>query len=329
MTKKRNPWSLARWIVVPLTSIAVIAFFLIIFTLIWFSIPAFTQPGLPALFSTEFTSAWYVSDSSARQYGLMPALVGSFMVTGLSLMLAFPVALALAIFASEFTLGGMSRWIETLLSMFAGIPPVIYGLLSIFVLQSFILPKFTGQGLPYEYLKSLPGLPIWSEGMLPREKSTLLGVIFLTLFIIPFMAPIILDAIRNVSQGLKEASYGLGATRWYTLRRVILPGALPGIVTAISLGMLQAIGEVVIVAWTIGYVKEGLPVPLFDVFERVAPLTSTGAGLVGGFTGGGGVGRGGDASVAYFAALLLMIFAFLILGAVNLAQRWLHRRFSS
>jgi len=328
MAKIRNPWSLARWTIVLLTSTSVFVFFLIIFALIWFSIPAVTEFGLPVLFSTKFSNA-LSGLFIPGQYGLLPALWGSFMVAVLSLMVGFPVALAMAVFSSEFTLGGISRWMETLLSVFAGIPSVIYALLSIFVLRSFILPKFTGQGLPEDYLMSLPGLPVWNAGMLPREQSTLLGVIFLALFIIPFMAPIILDAIRSVPQGLREASYGLGATRWYTLGRVILPGALSGIVAAISLGVLQAIGEVVIVAWTIGYLKDGLPVPLFDVFERVAPLTSTGAGLLNGLRSGGQVAGGGQAAVAYFAASLLMILAFLILGAVNLVQSWLHRRFAS
>jgi phosphate transport system permease protein len=326
MATKRNPWSFTHWMMVVLTSTSVFAFFLIIFSLIWFSIPAMTLYGPKILFSTKFSNA-FSGTYNPGEYGLLPALWGSMMVALLALALGFPVALFMAIFTSEFSLGGIGRWMEVLLAMFAGIPPIIYALLSIFVVRSFILPKFSGQGLPEDYLKSLPGLPAWNAGMLPNEQSTLLGGIFLALLIIPFMAPLMLDAIRSVPQGLKEASYGLGATRWYTLMRVTLPGALSGIVAAISLGLLKTIGDVVISAWTIGYLKDGLPVPLFDVFERVAPLTSTGAGLLNGLRAGGQVAEGGQASVAYFAALMLMVLAFVILGIVNLVQHSLHRRF--
>jgi ABC-type phosphate transport system permease subunit len=164
-------------------------------------------------------------------------------------------------------------------------------------------------------------------GGVPADKSTLLGAIFLALLIIPFMFPLILDAIRNVSAGLKEASFGLGATRWYTLLRVTLPAAMPGVMAAISLGILKTIGDVVISAWTIGYGRDGMPAPLFDIFEAVSPLTSTGAGLINGLQPGAAshIATTLD-SVAFFTALMLMILAFIILGLINLFQHFLVRR---
>jgi phosphate transport system permease protein len=165
--------------------------------------------------------------------------------------------------------------------------------------------------------------------MLPLNGSTLLGGIVLALLIIPFMTPLILDAIRNIPQNQKEASLALGATRWFTLRRIILPSAAPGIIAAVSLGLLKACGDVVISAWTIGFVKDnGLPNPLWDIFERNAPLTSTGAGLVGGLYGA--VAQPGPtASAANFAALLLLVFAFAIMGIANLTRKWLSRRYQA
>jgi phosphate transport system permease protein len=327
MVRKRNPWSLTRWFFFMLSLLAVVFFVLMVVTLVHFSIPAVQLYGLPVLFSTKFSNA-LAGIVVEGQYGLLPALWGSCMVAVLALLFAFPVALCMSIFASEFSLGGLGRWMEGLLSMFAGIPPVIYSLLSIFVIRSFILPKFCGEGLPEEYLMSLPGIPTWNAGMLPREQSALLGGIFLSLLIIPFMAPLILDAIRSAPGSLKEASYGLGATRWFTLLHVTLPASLSGIVAAISLGILKSIGDVIISAWTIGYIKDGMPVPIFDVFERVAPLTSTGAGLLNGLKPGGQVAEAGQGAVAYFAALLLLILAFLILGVMNLIQHSLQRRFT-
>jgi hypothetical protein len=108
--------------------------------------------------------------------------------------------------------------------------------------------------------------------------------------------------------------------------RVTLPSALPGLATAVSLGLLKIIGDVVISAWTVGYLKDGLPNPLFDVFEAVAPLTSTGAGLLSGLRTGAQAPPGPDRGAAYFAALLLLGLAFGVMGATGLAQRWLQRR---
>jgi phosphate transport system permease protein len=120
----------------------------------------------------------------------------------------------------------------------------------------------------------------------------------------------------------------VGATRWYTLLHVTLPGALPGIMAAVSLGVLKTLGDVVISALTIGQARSGgMPVPLFDIFEAVPPLTSTGAGVINGISQGGASHPVSTLdSVAFFSALLLMILAFVILGVVNLAQHFLVRR---
>jgi len=93
-------------------------------------------------------------------------------------------------------------------------------------------------------------------------------------------------------------------------------------------GTLKTIGDVVISAWTIGYTKESLPAPLWDIFERSAPLTSTAAGLISGLKPGVIGPQGLDRQVAYFAGLLLLALAFLILGLVSLVQTYLHRRFA-
>jgi phosphate transport system permease protein len=178
-------------------------------------------------------------------------------------------------------------------------------------------------------LYSLPGMSVADNIIGPAEKSTFLGAIVLSLLVIPFMTPLIFDAIRNVPYGLKEASYGLGATRWFTLTHVTLPSAANGILSAISIGILKTIGDVVISAWTIGYGRNGMPQPFFDIFESISPLTSTGASLINGLSPNPGwVMNLEQRSAAFFAALLLMILAFTILGFVSLAQKILNRRFS-
>jgi phosphate transport system permease protein len=296
--------------------------------IIWSSIPAVVTYGLPSLFSTEFASNMVgimrQGDVNVGRYGLLPAIWGSAMLAVLTMMFALPISLAMAVFTSEFSLKGIGNAMEVLLSVFSGIPPIVYSLLSIFVLVNFFGPKLAGKGFPDSYLISLMGKVV--NG--PIEKSTLLGATFMTLLILPFMVPLILDAIRSVPHSLKEASYGVGATRWYTLVHVTLPGAMPGILAAISLGILKTIGDVVIAALTIGQARSGgMPAPLFDIFESVPPLTSTGAGLINGLSQGGANHPVSTLdAVAFFSALLLMILAFMILGVVNLAQHFLVRR---
>jgi len=319
---RKGKTSRAQRIAFLLILVPVLMFILTTLNIIWNSVPAVIVYGLPTLFSTKFSSA-FSGIFIPGQVGLLPSLWGSIMLAVLALTFALPIAMAMSIFASEFSLKGTGGAMELLISIFSGIPPIIYSLLSIFVLVNFVRPKLAGQGFPDSYLISLMGKVV--NG--PIEKSTLLGAIFLTLLIIPFMFPLILDAIRNVPESLKEASFGAGATRWYTLWHVTLPGALPGIMAAISLGILKTIGDVVIAAWTIGYGRDGLPKPLYDIFEPVSPLTSTGASLINGLVPGAANHQATTQdAVAYFSALLLMILAFVILGVVNLAQHFLVRR---
>lgn len=306
-------------------------FLVMLANLVYTSMWAVTNAGLPVLFSTKISNVFsgvYVPG----EYGLLPALWGTLMIVFITLGIALPVALALAIFATEFSFGGVGKIMEAALGLFAGIPPVIYALFSVFVAKVFIQPKFAGEGLPEATLRAMPGLPSWSAGMLPREQSTLLGAILLSLLVIPFMAPLMLDAIRNAQHSQKEASLALGATRWYTLRHVVLPAALPGLISAASLGTLKIIGDVEIVAWAVGYYHPGMPSPLWDALERVAPLSSTGAGFLGGLTirqGGHPPPTTGDASVASFTGLLLVIIAFCILGLASALQRRLRRRLAA
>jgi phosphate transport system permease protein len=158
--------------------------------------------------------------------------------------------------------------------------------------------------------------------MLPSDAScTLLGGFMLSLLIIPFMSPLLDDAIQNVPHTMKEASFALGANRWHTLKSITIPYALPGIINALILGILTALGEAIIVAYTIGFGARTLPSPIFDLLQRTAPLTSTIAGLsAGGLTQSQDTGPIG-LSVASLMGLLLLLAAFVLLGVSIFLQR--------
>ena len=247
-------------------------------------------------------------------YGILPALWGTFLVVMISILIAFPVSLAFAVLANDFSFGFVNTIIHGIIGFLSGIPPIIYAVMGSTFFLWFFWPKFAGKGLP---LASLP-----PPDMLPSDAScTLLGGLILSLLIIPFITPLLDDAIQNVPGTLKEASLALGANRWHTLRSVTLPYAFSGIVNALILGILTALGEAIIVAYTIGFGARTLPSPLFDLLQRTAPLTSTIAGLsAGGLTRTQSTGPVGQ-SVASFMGLLLLLAAFALLGISMFLQR--------
>jgi phosphate transport system permease protein len=304
------------WPKIVTSGIAVIPVAILLFivgSLVSESLFAINGLGIGHLFSKEFSGVY---SSGMFMFGMLPAIWGTILVVAVALVIAFPSSLALAILSSECPIPAVGRWLRTLLGMLAGIPPVIYALMEVVFFTLFIRPKFTGFGLVPEMLP---------HQRLPIDGSTLLAGILLALLIIPFMAPLMDDAMRNVPGTMREASTGVGASRWYTLRRIVIPWAIPGILSALAIGTLKAMGDVVIVGWITGW-ESKLPQPLFDIISKTAPLTSTGAGLVGGFQPVTPVGF--QESVAYFTGLLLLIMAFIILAFLTFLQQRFKMRFA-
>lgn len=295
----------------------------IVFNLIANSLTAITNVGWGGLFSSQFSGIY---GSGKSLFGLLPAIWGTFLVVLIAMIIAFPVSLTLAIISNDFSFGFLSPVIRGIIGVLSGIPPIVYALMSSVFAIIFITPKFCGGGILEDVLP-LPGMTWWTPSMLPYANSTLLGGILLALLIIPFMTPLMDDAIKNVPYSLKEASYSLGANRWHTLKTVVLPSALSGVSAATTLGALKAMGDVIIVGWVIGF-ESGLPNPLLDIFEKTSPLTATGAGLAGGFTASGSHNPT-QLSVANFTGLLLLIIALAILGLSAYLQRRLRKRFAA
>ena len=263
------------------------------------SLLAIDYVGFGELFSTHFASA---SSGNPPAYGLLGAVWSTVMLLAVVMLIAFPVSLAIAVYASEFPQSFLGRRIREALGVLAGIPPVVYALVGVLYFSTvFVIP----------------------------EHSLLTGGILLALMVIPFMAPLMDDALQNAPNDLKEASLGLGASRWYTLRNVTLPAALPGIVSAIALGSLKAIGDVVIVIWAVGYVPF-VASPFWDITAQSAPLPSAGAGLAGFLAKKGTPPTPGtqawlELSAGYFSALMLLVVAMVILCLLTIFQ-WRSKR---
>jgi phosphate transport system permease protein len=267
-----------------------------------------------SLFSAKF-------DASSRLYGLLPAVWGTFLVILVAMIIAAPVSLFLAILANDFSIGFLGTAVRWALGVLSGIPSIIFAAMAPVFFASFIWPKFAGKGLTETAL-----LKIAQYSTLPLNGSTLLGGILLSLLIIPFLSPLMDDAIKSVPHTFKEASFSLGADRWHTLINVTLPSAISGISSALMLGILTALGESVIVAFAIGFEADKIPVPLFDILKKTAPLTSS---IVGFSAGGFSPIQNGTllTSIGNFAGLILLVVAFVFLGISTYLQIRFKKRF--
>lgn len=310
-----------------LAALPVAAFGFMLMTMFSQSWPAFETLGVK-LVGTSFAGP--SASLPEPLYGLITPLWGTVQIALLTLLFAIPSALAIAIVLEEMPLGPLTRVVSPALGVMSGIPPVVYALIAFVLMENWMRPKFSGSDLDYPVAAAIQNSPVYLAKALPNAlpNSQFLGAILLALLVIPLMAPLLADALHGVPAELRLASSALGAGQWYTLTRVVLPTALPGVISAITLGALKAIGEVTIPYFVVAYGALDifqLPDPLWDVFARTQPLSSAGAVLLRGFNNEGmGAGpsvNGLPMAVAYTMGLVLVLLAFVIMGVTALAQR--------
>ncbi len=202
------------------------------------AMPAIQKYGLGFL----FTSAWNPVNES---YGALPMIYGTIVSSLIALLLAVPLGIGTAVFLSEDFLPLSVRTpMIFMVELLAAIPSVVYGLWGIFVLAPFLTPAF-------EWLHNSFGwLPLFSTPA--TNRSILLAGVVLTIMILPIITAISRDSLASLPPDLRQASLGLGATRWETLFRVLIPAAFSGIVGGIMLALGRAMGETMAVTMIIG-----------------------------------------------------------------------------
>ena len=167
-------------------------------------------------------------------FGAVPLFAGTLLISGLAMLVAVPVGLMSAIYLSEYATRRFRAYAKPLLEILAGIPTVVYGYFAAIT----VAPLLRGLG------ESI-GLDVASESAL--GAGLVMGIM-----IIPFVSSLSDDVITAVPQALRDGSYGLGATKSETIRHVVFPAALPGIVGAVLLAVSRAIGETMIVVMAAG-----------------------------------------------------------------------------
>ncbi|WP_186855172.1 phosphate ABC transporter permease subunit PstC [Acetobacterium paludosum] len=179
-----------------------------------------------------FSSEWKPADNfdGGGKVGAAIFIVGSLLISFLALLIATPFSIASAVFMTEISPKLGKKLLQPAIGIFVGIPSVVYGWVGLTVLVPAIAHVFN---LPYGF-------------------SVLAGGIVLALMIFPTITSVSVDAIENVDNGYKEASYALGTTRWQYIYKVMLPSATSGILTGVILGLARAFGEALAVAMVIG-----------------------------------------------------------------------------
>jgi phosphate transport system permease protein len=167
-------------------------------------------------------------------YGFVPLLVGSLLITFIAICVAGPLGLFSAIYLAEYAGPRVRAYAKPVLEILAGIPTVVLG----FFAALTVAPMIRGWGEAY-------GLDIASE-------SALAAGLVMGMMIIPFISSLSDDVINAVPQSMRDGAYALGATKSETIKQVILPAALPGIVSAFMLAISRAIGETMIVVMAAG-----------------------------------------------------------------------------
>ena len=171
---------------------------------------------------------------SSGAFGAVPLFAGTALISGIAMLIAVPIGLMSAVYLSEYASRGFRATAKPLLEILAGIPTVVYGFFAALTVAPFVRESGT-----------LLGLDVASE-------SALAAGLVMGIMIIPFVSSLSDDVINAVPQSMRDAAYALGATQSETVRQVILPAALPGIVGSILLAVSRAIGETMIVVMAAG-----------------------------------------------------------------------------
>lgn len=223
-----------RYLLIAAASIAILTTIGIVFSLIFNTVEFFRVYPIGHFF---FGLEWAPSFSGrggSSELGILPLLWGTLYISLVALAVSVPIGLFAAIYLSEYASNPVRSVAKPLLEVLAGIPTIVYGLFALLTVGPLLVDIF-GEG-------GILGVN-WQGG----GRAVMTAGIVMGIMLIPFVSSLSDDIINAVPQSLRDGSYGLGATKSETIKQVILPAALPGIVGAILLAASRAIGETMIV----------------------------------------------------------------------------------
>ena len=254
------------------------------------------REGMPifqqiSVFKFIFGSAWYPT-YDPPEYGIWPLIVGSLVVSFFACLIAVPLGVLSAIYISEIAPGAIKEYLKSIIELLAGLPSVVLGFFGMVIVAPWLQETFD----------------------LPTGLNIINASVMLAIMAIPTISSISEDAIYAVPREFKEASYALGATKYETIIKVIIPAALSGISTAVILGMARAIGETMVVLMVAG----GAAAIPQSIFDSVRPMPASIAAEMGEAPFGSG---------HYHALFATGIVLFFVTLAFNLIADYFSNKF--
>jgi len=225
--------------------------------------------------------------SDTPKYSLLPLFIGTLKVTVIAVSIAIPLAVAAALYTSEFAPSWARETIKPCIEILAGIPSVVVGFFCLMVIASWLQGAF---GWTY-------------------RLNALTAGIGLSLAVIPIVYTVSEDAFSSVPQAFREGSIAMGASSWQTASRVVLPAAMPGVLAACVLGFGRAIGETMIVLMASG----NAPVTSWSPVDSIRTFSATIAAELGELVQG---------SPHYHVLFFIGAFLFILTFLINLMGRW-------
>ena len=218
-------------ILIAAASVAILTTLGIILSLVFNTIEFFNLYPAKDFFTLLEWAPSFSGRGGASSLGILPLLWGTLYISFVALLVAVPIGLFSAIYLSEYATPRVRGIAKPLLEILAGIPTIVYGLFALLTIGPLLVSVFGKEGL----------------GWMGGGRAVITAGIAMGIMLIPFVSSLSDDIINAVPQSLRDGSYGLGATRSETIKQVVLPAALPGIVGAILLAASRAIGETMIV----------------------------------------------------------------------------------
>ena len=272
-----------------ITIISVLTTIGILYTLIVETVHFFGRVSI-----VEFlTSTKWNAFSSTPSWGIFPLILGTLKIVVIGAIVAVPTGIGAAIYLSEYASDKTRRIIKPILEVLAGIPTVVYGAFAI----TFVTPFLQSFIPPLNHFNALsPGIVV--------------GIM-----ILPMIASLTEDALSSVPNSMREGSLGMGATKFETVSKVVLPAAISGVGAAVVLGLSRAIGETMIVSIAAG----STPNSSFNILESLQTMT----GFIVQVTSG-------DAAFGtdvYYSLYAVGMTLFIFTLAMNMISQWITKRF--
>ncbi len=257
--------------------------------LVWESIGFFAEVS----FVDFFTDTQWTPQFVDKHFGIWPLLSGTLLVTVIAAVVALPIGLASAVYIAEYAPSSVRKWLKPSLELLAGVPTVVYGYFAL----TFVTPLLQS---------FVPGLSVYNA----LSAGLVVGVM-----IIPMVASLSEDALRAVPRALADGAYALGATKVEVVTRVMVPGAVSGIIASFILAVSRAIGETMIVTLAAGATPRLTLNPVDSIQTMTAFIVQV------------SLGDTPQGTVVYRSIFAVGLVLFLITFAMNLAANAVIRKY--